>query len=363
MKKLSAKQKAYQVRRSGSHAKRRRRRKEIKNFRREQFEENFKKFAPLVIASPMTPSGYVPVHLPAHMSISENFEETMGAINLIRELVLENGVPAYIHMESVERMGAGAAVVLCSEAYRCRNLLARFSGSRAVSGSYNKVPLVSDMLRQMGFYRMIGVSDIPQPERNLEERYFSRLVTFKDKVDAASIARFRGEVTTAFRGLEKNVHQRMQGGIIEAINNTVEHAYRFNTQIRSMSNRSWVSSIVNPARSEFTLNVFDQGNGIPSTLDRNLLETLEALSNLGNRQDSQLIEAAMSLHRTSTRQSGRGKGFMTMKRLVDSCADGELRVYSNRGRHTYNGSDLSTPLDFDQNLGGTLIQWRLRSAC
>ena len=198
------------------------------------------------------------------MSISNNFEETMFAINQLRDIVLNNGVPAFIHMEAVERMGPGAAVVLCSEVYRCRHLLPRFSGSKAVSGSYNKNPLVSDMLRQMNFFRMLGVIDKseyvpPDPK----DRCFSKLVTFKDKVDAASIARFRGEVTTAFHGLDKRTQQRMQGGIIEAINNTVEHAYRSKTPIQSMNNRSWISSIVNPSLSEFTLNVFDQGVIIP----------------------------------------------------------------------------------------------------
>jgi hypothetical protein len=109
--------------------------------------------------------------------------------------------------------------------------------------------------------------------------------------------------------------------------------------------------------------ILDQGVGIPNTLDANLLDLIAAA--LGDFKlrptDGYMIKAATELHRTSTSQATRGRGFRDMKRFVDTCDDGELRVMSNRGTYAY-VKGQETIDDHDASIGGTLIEWRVRHA-
>jgi hypothetical protein len=75
--------------------------------------------------------------------------------------------------------------------------------------------------------------------------------------------------------------------------------------------------------------------------------------------DGHMIAAATEIYRTSTGQSGRGRGFRDMNRFIDECDDGELRVLSNRGSYRYI-KDQEQIDDEELSIGGTLIEWRVR---
>jgi hypothetical protein len=91
--------------------------------------------------------------------------------------------------------------------------------------------------------------------------------------------------------------------------------------------------------------------------------TLKEIINLNaisaQPSDGEMILAATELYRTSTGQSGRGQGFRNMKRFVDVCTDGELRVLSNRGRYVYM-KDTENHDDASLSIGGTVVEWRFR---
>jgi hypothetical protein len=117
--------------------------------------------------------------------------------------------------------------------------------------------------------------------------------------------------------------------------------------------------------------LFDQGVGIPNTIDLEALERVRGLSDLfsrilgGGPGDGALIWAATELHRTSTGQSGRGRGFRDMKRFTEACGDGSLRVLSNSGEYVYScnpGRDPSeSARDFRYSIEGSLLEWRFRT--
>src|SRR3546814_15751737 len=81
--------------------------------------------------------------------------------------------------------------------------------------------------------------------------------------------------------------------------------------------------------------------------------------------DGEMILAATEYHRSGTGGKGRGRGFADMKRFVDICTDGELRVLSNRGSYHYlSGAEAHG--NAETSLGGTLLEWRFqigREAC
>ena len=128
-----------------------------------------------------------------------------------------------------------------------------------------------------------------------------------------------------------------------------------------MGRRWWMTGAFDVVRSEVSIVVFDQGVGIPSTLEPELLDWIEAIRNANGwgLTDGLMIEAATRPGRTSTDQPGRGRGFSTMRKFVDACDEGELLVYSNRGHYMY-GRSGDRRGDSDQSLGGTLVQWRVR---
>jgi hypothetical protein len=111
--------------------------------------------------------------------------------------------------------------------------------------------------------------------------------------------------------------------------------------------------------------LYDQGIGIPETIDADLVETIRAA--IAGETDLKLhvsdgytIKLATEIWRTTTGQGGRGRGFRDMKRFVDHCNDGELRVLSNRGSYTYVTESESFE-DLPLSSGGTIIEWRFRS--
>jgi hypothetical protein len=109
--------------------------------------------------------------------------------------------------------------------------------------------------------------------------------------------------------------------------------------------------------------ILDQGIGIPKRLEPTIFEQVKAIMRLTMApSDGNMISAATELWRTSTGQGGRGRGFQDMKRFIDTCDDGELRVFSNRGAYTYMKDAAASVADFKDSMGGTLVQWRVRHA-
>ena len=135
-----------------------------------------------------------------------------------------------------------------------------------------------------------------------------------------------------------------------------EHANKGLSQQQIIPKQWWTAGSARPADGECAIVVFDQGAGIPRTLAPNVLERVQSVMERLSRPSSHsvLIRAATRLGRSSTGQQGRGKGFETMKKFVARSSQGELVVYSLRGRYRYasNGHERS---DGAVSLGGTLV--------
>lgn len=109
------------------------------------------------------------------------------------------------------------------------------------------------------------------------------------------------------------------------------------------------------------IGLLDHGVGVPETLDATVLEMVKAAITRWSWRpgDGHMIAAATEIYRTSTGQRGRGRGFRDMKRFIDTCDDGELRVLSNRGGYRYMKGEEQID-DQELSIGGTLIEWRVR---
>jgi hypothetical protein len=303
--------------------------------------------------------------LPRAFSFATSFDETAGVLEELREVCLHQRRRAMLHFSAVEEIEPAAALALVAEIFRIRNL----RSPDAVWGTYPKQRVIYELLRDMGFFSLLQIKekrDIPEADPDVGRPIFLRFHT-DNKVDAEMVDRFVGVLEKHLMTLNELARGRLVAAIIEAMNNTLDHAHPTTVAGETMPRRWWMSSWVNLGNREVTVMLFDQGVGIPVTLDPTLYErvrtTLKEIIGLNaisaKPTDGEMILAATELYRTSTGQSGRGQGFRNKKRFVENCTDGELRVLSNRGRYVYMKGAESHD-DGSLSIGGTVVEWRFR---
>nr|WP_152434981.1 ATP-binding protein [Erythrobacter sp. THAF29] len=303
--------------------------------------------------------------LPSEFSFAENYEQTAETIMKVREKAIEDRRQVMLHFAHVENVEPAAALALVSEVHRARGQ----RGPGFVTGTYPRSRSVYDALREMGFYAVLNVLDFddePEPKAEPGKPIFLRFIS-EFRVFPQLADQFVSIVEKALIPMDKLARQRLVVAIKEAMQNTLDHAHPGSQGQTSSQHRWWMSSWVNLERKEVSIVFFDQGVGIPKTLEPNTYEKIvAAIANVSNFKfsskpsDGELIAAATEIFRSGTGTPGRGQGFQNMKSFVDVCDDGELRILSNRGRYHYMGNDKETCSDSSQPLGGTVIEWRFR---
>jgi hypothetical protein len=307
-----------------------------------------------------------PIILPETFSFWENYQETAAVLEAIREHGMTKRTPLIIRFDRVKHLDPSATLALAAEIFRCRKLRV-YRGGTFVTGNYPDDPVIHSQLSEMGFFRLLDVSDIPInpiPNNNSPHPMFLKFIT-DTRVDGAIVDMFVSIIERRIVALNAVARGRLVGAIKEAMGNVSDHAYRNTTSYQSMKKRWYMSSRVDTEKHEVMIMLYDQGSGIPSTLDADLIERITAaLSGNMDRNlhasDGYIIKLATEIWRTGTGQSGRGRGFRDMKRFIDLCPEGELRVLSNRGRYTYVGGNENFD-DLALSSGGTMIEWRFQS--
>lgn len=304
--------------------------------------------------------------MPEVFSFHENFEQTQSILNEIIEYGLKRKIPLDIRFDKVKHLDPSATLALAAEIYRCRKLRV-FRRGEFVTGNYPTAPNVHAHLSEVGFFSLLKIADRPiceMPEKIDRQPVFLRFVT-SNRVEPAGVDHFVSIIENYVLDLNKAARGRLVGAIKEAMGNVDEHAYKRPSPVQTMNKRWYMSARVDIDKHEVMVILYDQGIGIPQTLDPDLIETVRATLNLQTDlslhvSDGFTIKLATELWRTGTGQRGRGRGFRDMKKFVDICADGELRVLSNRGRYTYvaGNEEFST---HKESISGTVIEWRFRN--
>lgn len=307
----------------------------------------------------------VPIMVPKVLSLRENYVETVKFINDIRHQALTEYRPVDLFFSDLESIEPAALTVLTAEIFRCRKLR-RIGGRPAVSGYYPSNPEIYRQLREIGFFRLLEIVDRHPPEvdRNARPSRFvlpfltDAIVTPERSAEFIDgLAELIGDAVP----MDDRSKRYLQGAIIEAMKNAGEHAYKLRTPHQPLGHRWWLTGAFDSDAREAFILLFDQGIGIPATLEPELRDKVESVASLEGFQprDSLMIEVATRPGNTSTGQSGRGKGFKTMRKFIDDCDDGELFVYSDRGHYVYARGGTARG-DQPLSLGGTLIQWRFK---
>ena len=308
-----------------------------------------------------------PIILPEIFSFWENYDATSLALAEIREYGVNKRIPLDIRFDNVKNLDPSATLALAAEIFRCRKLRVYRRGV-FVTGNYPQSNDVLAHLSEMGFFRLLEITDICDRQlldTDNQRPLFLKFITDM-KVDGATVNAFVGIIERHIVGLNAVARGKLVGAIKEAMGNVNEHAYKDSTKYQSMKKRWFLSSRVNPATHEVMIMLYDQGVGIPNTISTDLLETIgAALAGHIDRKlhvsDGYTIKLATEIWRTGTGQSGRGRGFRDMKQFIDLATDGELRVLSNRGSYTYISNDNESSDSLTRSLDGTIIEWRFRS--
>lgn len=305
------------------------------------------------------------VVLPKNLSLSSNFEKTVIALNEIHDLAINQKKSVMIHFVHVESVEPAAALALVAEVHRAR--AAR--GFGFVTGTYPRSSNVYHSLNDMGFYSVLKVQPldkIPIEETTEQKPIFLKFIT-DVRVDPMLADAFVGIIEKRLIPMNGLARSRLVVALKEAMQNTLDHAHPGSARSRSSQHRWWLSSWVNLERREICIVFFDQGVGIPATLEPTSYERITAairnvttLRFSSKPSDSEMIAAATEIFRSGTGQAGRGRGFANMKSFVDQCTDGELKVLSNRGCYSYVGQRSESCADYAQSLGGTVIEWRFQ---
>lgn len=301
--------------------------------------------------------------LPEKLSLRDNHKETVRALTLLRNASLRHNTPVLLYFDQVRELEPAAALLLVAEVYRCRHLR-KWRGGEIVTGNYPASREMFLQLREMGFYKVIAVNEretIPDGRPQEGRPYFIRFRTM-NSVHPQLAASFCHVVATDAFQMDERTQGRMVAAVKEAMLNAHEHAYEKKGEYEVLAKRWWLAGYVNPSIREMMIMILDQGVGVPNTLTPTAIEQLRAMFNLSTSPtDGNMIRAATELWRTSTGLEGRGRGFQDMKRFIETCDDGELRVLSNSGSYTYMKENQSI-LDYKESIGGTLVLWRVKHA-
>lgn len=306
----------------------------------------------------------VQIVLPDVFSLRDNYDQTAEVLSTLRENVLQRNRRVMVHFAHVRVMDPPSALALAAEIHRARNLVS----PDAVAGTYPGSRAIYDLLHEMGFFRLLDIRDadgIPAPTPSIDRPIFLPFIT-ANKVEAQLADQFVDIIEKRLIPMNALARGKLVGALIEAMSNTYDHAFPEGGSAGNMKNRWWLSSSLDLVNKEVRVMFFDHGVGIPGTITMSKYESIvSALAGMADftfkldPSDGEKILAAAQLYRTSTGQSGRGRGFRDMKRFVAACTDGELRVLSNRGRYSY-VRDRESNGDEHRSIGGTLIEWRFR---
>jgi len=307
-----------------------------------------------------------PIILPEVLSFWDNYAETAKMLADIRKFGLEQKTPLSIRFDNLKQLDPSAALVLVAEIFRCQKLRV-YRNEWFITGNYSSNRDIDFQLSQMGFYNLLHIHDNLKGSKPTNEAMpvYLKFITQR-RIIGQLISAFVGVVEDEVIKFDATAREMLIGAMMEAIGNADEHAYKLPTKYQSMKHRWYLSARINIAQREIMVMVYDQGVGIPDTLKpSDWKRTLSALVRTfklkgPSPSDGEIIKLATEMGRTGTGEKGRGQGFLDMKRFVDKCDDGELRVLSKRGRYTY----MKDNEDFDDQdvaCGGTVVEWRFKS--
>jgi anti-anti-sigma regulatory factor len=300
------------------------------------------------------------VPVPEVLDLGQNRQATLAIARTCRENCFIYRRSTVLDFTHTKKISSAAVLLLVAEIDRCR----RLAGESMLTGTYPKDKKLHGQMRDSGFFEALHVkAKLDGVEKKYPMEYIK--VVSGDEADGRLARALRLKLLGPF---DVRVAQEAKSSFFrslsEAMTNVSQHAYPEDTlqrKIRVVPKGWWMLGHINKLRSELKVMIVDQGIGIPRSLPRkHTLEVInDALSQLGvfKPTDGQMIKAALEVGRSRMRQDNRGKGLNDLKKLIQACGSGRLRILSNRGEYIYTEGGKERLQAYDDSIYGTFIEW------
>jgi hypothetical protein len=300
------------------------------------------------------------IAVPEILDLAANRRHTIEIALACRENCFVRKRETVLDFGETRKISSAAILYLVAEIDRCR----RFQGGRMLTGTYPRDTNLHRQMRDSGFFDALRVkSRIDGEERHYPMEYIK--VVSGNEADG----RLARELRTKLLGpLDEKLAQDAKSSFFrslsEAMTNVSQHAYPEDWpshKVKVIAKGWWMLGHINKLRRELKVMIVDQGIGIPRSLPRKYtMEVIaHALSLLGfmSPTDSEMIRAAMEVGRSRMGQENRGKGLNDLKKLIQVCGSGRLRILSNRGEYVYTEGGAERLVTHDDSINGTFIEW------
>lgn len=296
---------------------------------------------------------------PLRFSFISNHDEACKFINQLREVVLVEGKSVTLNLTMCEEISPEACLVLYAELER----IFYYRNKGSVDAQLPKAAIPFSIMKAFGFFSLF---------KYMKGRDLS-LVAKPSIMIAPVTSATIGKPEEVISGINKLFEHSLPVPIIldkalyrvltEAMNNTVEHAYPQDEEVPWSCGHWWRAGFSNRENNSTYVVFYDQGVGIPNTLNKNWSEAIRAVLSVlpGGLGHGETIEIATRLKRTGSDKEGRGNGLRDLKRLIDVSDDGSLTIQSLKGEYIYPHNKAYLTKDYEINLQGTLIVWTIKS--
>lgn len=264
------------------------------------------------------------------------------------------GVRLIIDFSGARSVNSAGGVFLIAELDRALQ-----SGGAVIQGTRSKTPLVEEVFQQIGIYQKLGLKcDVaPSSDSVIHWRVASGTLA-EGSAGGSILEEYEGILT---EGLTRGLYD----GVVEAMTNTVHHAYPDTNEGRlrrhKIGRRWWMLS--QEKDGTLTVAICDLGVGIPKSLPRSRTYSSETLRefwrNTGlDRSDGSAISVAVQLGRSRTGEKQRGHGLADILEAVKLSPGGRVLITSNRGILTSREGKDSVH-NHSRSANGTLVHWSI----
>jgi len=293
----------------------------------------------------------VPVSLDYYKK--SHFHKTNAFIEQVRSCGFENERRIHLNFSNTRYISAAAMLSLLAEV----DLILGRSKHRynAVNFNHPNDSKIESILNQVGFYDLVR-----KDKRKVKEFVdvsFWRFVSGNSTEPLLASKMIRDIQNEVESKTGKNLYR----GFIEAMSNSVEHAYLGT----DLERKWWAFAGIKDGH--LVVVICDKGVGIPSTLPRtrgfDLVRSLiTSLFGPGAMdKDSSYIKAAAEIANSRTNLPHRGKGLNDMKSVIRLIGSGMLSIFSNRGLYSFtaghNDAEREETYDFKTSVAGTIVEW------
>lgn len=279
---------------------------------------------------------------------------------------------SYKALECIKRITPAAALVLAAEYDRVRQLANSPPYLVNIPGWDRSV---RTMLQAVGFLELFGIPDDMATLTDTGEIAVLRMKTgtFHDPVAINDLVEGLKALFPASKHPDRAKSMALFEALTEAVGNVVHHAYPSDgTYVAPHIGRWWMTGAVDRDAGWTAAAVYDQGTAIPVSLPgwvnypgvrRRIIEARQRLGwadEAGSPSwDGHAIEAAVEESATSTGLSGRGHGLAQMRRFVDACQSGRLRILSRYGEVVFRPNERPYINHHRAPISGTLVEWNV----